>query len=122
LLDLDVRTLFIVSISVTMVLGFLLLFAWYQNREIRALGWWAVGHFVMCAGCALLSLRGFLPDVVSIDIANAMILIAAGIGWGGARLFDDRPVPMSACLPAQSCGCSPVSFRYSMNRSMHGSC
>jgi diguanylate cyclase (GGDEF)-like protein len=98
LLDLDVRTLFIVSISVTMVLGFLLLFAWYQNREIRALGWWAVGHFVMCAGCALLSLRGFLPDVVSIDIANAMILIAAGIAWGGARLFDDRPVPMSGVL------------------------
>ena len=98
MLDLDVRTLFIVSISVTMVLGFLLLFAWYQNREIRALGWWAVGHFVMCAGCALLSLRGFLPDVVSIDIANAMILIAAGIGWGGARLFDDRPVPMSGVL------------------------
>jgi len=81
-----------------MVLGFLLLFAWYQNREIRALGWWAVGHFVMCAGCALLGLRGFLPDVVSIDIANAMILIAAGIGWGGARLFDDRTVPMSGVL------------------------
>ncbi|MBX3520422.1 MAG: GGDEF domain-containing protein [Xanthobacteraceae bacterium] len=98
MLDLDVRTLFIVSISVTIVLGFLLLFAWYQNRETRALGWWAVGHFVMCVGCALLGLRGAIPDVVSIDIANAMILIAAGIGWGGARLFDDRSVPLSGVL------------------------
>jgi len=81
-----------------MVLGFLLLFAWYQNREIRALGWWSVGHFVMCAGCSLLGLRGFIPDVLSIDIANALILVASGIGWGGARQFDDRSVPISGVL------------------------
>lgn len=98
MIDLDVRTLFVVSISVTLVLGFLLLFAWYQNREIRALGWWSVGHFVMCAGCSLLGLRGLIPDVLSIDIANALILIAAGVGWGGARLFDDRTVPLSGVL------------------------
>jgi diguanylate cyclase (GGDEF)-like protein len=98
LLDLDVRTLFIVSISVTMVLGFLLLFAWFQNRGIRALGWWSGSHFVMCAGAGLLSARGLIPDVVSMDIANALILIACGMGWGGARLFDDRSVPLSGVL------------------------
>jgi diguanylate cyclase (GGDEF)-like protein len=97
-LDLDVRTLFIVSISVTMVLGFLLLFAWYQNREIRALGWWSASHFVMCIGAGLLGARGFIPDVVSIDIANALLLIACGMGWGGARLFDERSVPVSGVL------------------------
>jgi diguanylate cyclase (GGDEF)-like protein len=97
-LDLDVRTLFIVSISVTMVLGFLLLFAWYQNREIRALGWWSASHFLMCAGAGLLGARGFIPDAVSIDIANALILISCGVGWAGARLFDDRTVPMSGVL------------------------
>jgi diguanylate cyclase (GGDEF)-like protein len=97
-LELDVRTLFIVSISVTMVLGFLLLFAWYQNRGIRALAWWSSSHFVMCAGAGLLGARGFLPDVVTIDIANAMILVACGIGWGGARLFDDRSAPISGVL------------------------
>lgn len=98
MLDLDVRTLFIVSISVTAVLGFLLLFAWYQNREIRALGWWSASHFVMCLGAGLLGARGFIPDVVSIDIANGLILISCGIGWGGARLFDDRTVPISGVL------------------------
>ncbi|HRF10299.1 MAG TPA: GGDEF domain-containing protein [Xanthobacteraceae bacterium] len=97
-LDLDVRTLFIVSISVTLVLGFLLLFAWYQNREIRALSWWSMSHFVMCAGAGLLGARGFIPDVISIDMANVMILLSCGIGWGGARLFDDRTVPMSGVL------------------------
>jgi diguanylate cyclase (GGDEF)-like protein len=97
-LDLDVRTLFIVSISVTLVLGFLLLFAWYQNREIRALYWWSVSHFVMCAGAGLLGARGYIPDVVSIDLANVMILLSCGIGWGGARLFDERTVPLSGVM------------------------
>lgn len=98
MLDLDVRTLFIVSISVTLVLGFLLLFAWYQNREIRALYWWSVSHFVMCAGAGLLGARGYIPDVVSIDLANVMILLSCGIGWGGARLFDERTVPLSGVM------------------------
>jgi diguanylate cyclase (GGDEF)-like protein len=98
LIDLDVRTLFIVSISVTLVLGFLLLFTWYQNRQIRALGWWSASHFVMCAGAGLLGARGFLPDVLSIDIANALLLFSCGLAWGGARLFDERTVPISGVL------------------------
>ncbi len=98
MLDLDVRTLFIVSISVTLVLGFLLLFAWYQNREIRALGWWSASHFVTCLGAGLLGARGYVPDVLSIDIANMLILLACGFAWGGARLFDDRSVPISGVL------------------------
>jgi diguanylate cyclase (GGDEF)-like protein len=97
-IDLDVRTLFIVSISVTLVLGFLLLFTWYQNREIRALGWWSASHFVMCAGAGLLGARGLVPDVLSMEIANALILVSCGLAWGGARLFDDRPVPLSGVL------------------------
>jgi diguanylate cyclase (GGDEF)-like protein len=98
LIDLDIRTLFIVSVSVTTVLGFLLLFTWYQNREIRALGWWSASHFVTCAGAVMLGARGHIPDVLSIDIANALILFACGLAWGGSRLFDDRAVPVSGVL------------------------
>ena len=98
MLDLDVKTLFIVSISVTLVLGVLLLFTWYQNRGIRALGWWSASHFVMCAGASLLGARGLIPDVLSMEIANALILISCGLAWGGARQFDDRPVPLSGVL------------------------
>jgi diguanylate cyclase (GGDEF)-like protein len=96
--DLDVRTLFIVSISVTLVLGFLLLFTWHQNRQIRALGWWSASHFVMCAGCALLGARGYVSDTLSIDISSALILLACGLSWGGARLFDERVAPISGVL------------------------
>ncbi len=95
MLDLDVRTLFIVSISVTLVLGFLLLFTWYQNRQIRALGWWSLSHFVICAGAGLLGARGYIPDVISIDISNALILLSCGFAWGAARQFDERSVPIS---------------------------
>lgn len=98
MLDLDLRTLFIVSLSVTMVLGFLLLFAWYQNRGVRALGWWGGCHFVAIAGVGLIGARGIIPDVISIDIANALILASVGMAWAAARLFDDRPVPISGVI------------------------
>jgi hypothetical protein len=36
---LDVPTLFMISTCVTAVLGLFLLFAWIQDRSIRALAW-----------------------------------------------------------------------------------
>jgi hypothetical protein len=39
-MSLDVPTLFIISTCVTAVLGLFLLFAWVQDRSVRALAWW----------------------------------------------------------------------------------
>jgi diguanylate cyclase (GGDEF)-like protein len=97
-LDLDVKTLFVVSIAVATVLGGLLLFAWYQNRQVRALKTWGLAHFACCIGAALIVARGKIPDVVSIDLANAIFLIGCGMVWAAARSFDDRAAPMSAIL------------------------
>ncbi len=36
--------------------------------------------------------RGAVPDFVSIDIANALVLLAFGMTWAGARIFDGRKV------------------------------
>ena len=39
-MNLDVNTLFMVTIYVEAILGLLLLFAWAQNTQIRAVAWW----------------------------------------------------------------------------------
>ena len=39
-MNLDVNTLFLVTIYVEAILGLLLLFAWVQNAGIRAVAWW----------------------------------------------------------------------------------
>jgi hypothetical protein len=40
-MNLDVNTLFLVTIYVEAILGLLLLFAWAQNTAIAAVAWWA---------------------------------------------------------------------------------
>ena len=39
-INLDVNTLFLVTIYVEAILGLLLLFAWVQNTAIYAVAWW----------------------------------------------------------------------------------
>jgi diguanylate cyclase (GGDEF)-like protein len=91
-MDLDVKTMFVVTIAVAAVLGFLLFYAWYQQRRITSLAWWGGAHFVACCAVWLISQRGELSDFWSIEIANALLLVAAGMTWMGARLFDGNKV------------------------------
>jgi diguanylate cyclase (GGDEF)-like protein len=91
-MHLDVGTLSVVTVFVTALLGALLVFAGLQNRSIRAPMWWGAAQIVGAAGLALVTSRGSIPDFISIDIGNALVLLAYGLVWAGARLFDGRKV------------------------------
>ena len=91
-MHLDVGTLSVVTVFVTALLGALLVFAGMQNRSIRALLWWGSAQIVGAIGLGLVSARGSVPNFVSIDIANALVLLAYGLTWAGARKFDGRKV------------------------------
>lgn len=87
-MELDVKTMFVVTISVTAILGMLLLFAWYQHRKIDALLWWGLAHMVASVGVWMIGARGYLAPFWSIEVSNALLFLAAGMTWTGARLFD----------------------------------
>jgi diguanylate cyclase (GGDEF)-like protein len=91
-MHLDVGTLSVVTVFVTALLGALLVFAGLQNRGIRAPMWWGAAQIVGAVGLALATSRGAVPDFVSIDVANALVLFAYGLTWAGARNFDGRRV------------------------------
>jgi diguanylate cyclase (GGDEF)-like protein len=91
-MNLDVGTLSVVTVFVTALLGALLVFAGLQNRSIRAPMWWGAAQIIGAVGLALVTSRGAVPDFVSIDIANALVLLAYGLTWAGARVFDGRKV------------------------------
>jgi predicted signal transduction protein with EAL and GGDEF domain len=91
-MHLDVGTLSVVTVFVTALLGALLVFAGMQNRSIRALLWWGSAQIIGAIGLALVSARGSVPDFISIDAANALVLLAYGFTWAGARKFDGRRV------------------------------
>ncbi len=90
-MNLDVNTLFMVTIYVEAILGLLLLFAWVQNTAITAVAWWGFAHLIRAGSVVLFGMYGSVPDLVSIDLANALLFTAFAVTWTGARVFDGRP-------------------------------
>ncbi|MCW5691304.1 MAG: GGDEF domain-containing protein [Pseudolabrys sp.] len=91
-MSLDVHTLFQVTVYVEAILGLLLLFAWAQNMAIRAVAWWGFAHLIRASSIVLFGMYGDAPDVLTIDVANALLFTAFAVTWTGARVFDGRPV------------------------------
>jgi len=91
-MSLDVNTLFVVTIYVEAILGLLLLFAWAQNTAIYAVCWWGFAHLIRAASVMLFGMYGTAPDLITIDLANALLFTAFAVTWTGARVFDGRPV------------------------------
>jgi len=89
-MNLDVNTLFLVTIYVEAILGLLLLFAWVQNTAITAVAWWGFAHLLRAASVTLFGLYGSVSDLISIDLANAVLFTAFAVTWTGARVFDCR--------------------------------
>ncbi len=81
-----------VTIYVEAILGLLLLFAWVQNTAITAVAWWGFAHLLRAASVTLFGMYGSAPDLISIDLSNALLFTAFAVTWTGARVFDGRPV------------------------------
>jgi diguanylate cyclase (GGDEF)-like protein len=94
-MNLDVNTLFLVTIYVEAILGLLLLFAWVQNTAITAVAWWGFAHLLRAISVMLFGLFGSVSDLISIDLANTLLFTAFAVTWTGARVFDHRrPLPV----------------------------
>lgn len=91
-MNLDVNTLFLVTIYVEAILGLLLLFAWVQNTAIYAVAWWGFAHLLRAASVVLFGMYGSVSDLISIDLANAILFTSFAVTWTGARVFDGRKV------------------------------
>ena len=89
-INLDVNTLFLVTIYVEAILGLLLLFAWVQNTAIYAVAWWGFADLLRAASIMLFGKYGSVSDLISIDLANAILFTAFAVTWTGARVFDHR--------------------------------
>src|SRR5215475_8526669 len=95
-MNLDVNTLFLVTIYVEAILGLLLLFAWIQNAQIRAVAWWGCAHLLRASSVVLFGMYGSVSQAISIDLANALLFLSFAVTWTGARVFDGRkPVPLA---------------------------
>lgn len=99
-MPLDAPTLFFVTIVVMAMISLLLLWVWLHNQSVKTLAWWSGALLLEAIGTTLVLLRGRIPDALSIDLANALLIAACGLIWSGARIFSHRTVHPSFALGA----------------------
>jgi diguanylate cyclase (GGDEF)-like protein len=97
-MELHVPTLAMVAVFVTAILGGLLLMAWRCDQSTGALVWWGIGYLLGGFAFGLLSARGAIPDVLSLDIANGSLLLSYTLFLAGARAFGGRDTPPTVFL------------------------
>jgi signal transduction histidine kinase/ActR/RegA family two-component response regulator len=97
-LQLHIPTLLIVSTLLSTTLGVMWLCLAWSGTRVRGLYHMGLANLLFSAGAVLTSFRGTIPAFLSIDIANAMILVACGFCWCTARLFDNRPARASVTM------------------------
>ncbi len=56
------------------------------------MAWWGFAHLVRAASIVLFGMYGSAPDLITIDLANALLFTAFAVTWTGARVFDGRPI------------------------------
>jgi diguanylate cyclase (GGDEF)-like protein len=95
-LSLDIPTLFIVSTCVVALLGLFLFFAWIQDRSIRALAWWGAAYLLGGVGVALWIADEAVSPPLPYGFSNALLFVACGMVWNGARVFYGRRVRLLA--------------------------
>jgi len=99
-MQLHIPTLALVAVFVTVILGALLLFAWRRDQSTDAPAWWGVGYLVGGISFALLSARGEIANVFSIEIANGLLLLGYSFLLAGTRAFSGRETPVTVFLIA----------------------
>ena len=95
-MKLEIETLFHVSVTVSALVGLLLLLAWREASDRRELGWWGAAFLLIAAGLLLLGLRGGIHHVLSIALANGIVALGAAMLWAGARAHRGRRPPLVA--------------------------
>lgn len=95
---LDSRTLIFMAAAICLPIAVLLFLSWWQNRVERILLWWSGAFLASGVGLSLVVARGNVPDFLSIDISNALMLGGGAMCWAGARAFNGRSTPLGALL------------------------
>jgi diguanylate cyclase (GGDEF)-like protein len=87
-MQLDLPTISAVNMTVTAILGVVLLLIWARERESPLIGWWGLALLIQAAGLAM------VPVLLSADLplaaAGALFVLGDGVKWKAAREFAHR--------------------------------
>lgn len=84
---LDLRTLSFVLMLTTIALSILMMFIWKSSKTYPGFGFWAFANVFISLGFMLLSLRGIMPDLITVIFANSLIFGGIVLFFTGNRRF-----------------------------------
>jgi diguanylate cyclase (GGDEF)-like protein len=88
---LDTATLLTVATCITGLLGVIILVIWVQERGTRALAWWGAAYLMGGSAVSLWGAQEAAPAFGQVA-PNALLFLACGMIWSGARIFQGRAV------------------------------
>ncbi|WP_431858036.1 GGDEF domain-containing protein [Azospirillum sp.] len=97
---LDIRTLLVVSLLLSAMMGMALFLTWRVNRGITALRQWAFAYLLLAAGLVMTALRGPAPSTLELVASNALVGATPAVIWLGIRSFLGLPAPRRALAAA----------------------
>ena len=80
-MNLDVNTLFLVTIYVEAILGLLLLFVWLQNTAVTAVAWWGFALLLLMIADGAITPR----EVASVVVDLAALSGVVALVWSRGR-------------------------------------
>ncbi|HQR05028.1 MAG: GGDEF domain-containing protein [Proteobacteria bacterium] len=94
MLDFDNRSLLMSTCLLALIATLLLLGMWRGLRhQVVGLHEWALGSLMLTAAAPLFLMRGWVPDFVSVMLANLLLVAGLLTNYAGLRRFRGRPVP-----------------------------
>jgi diguanylate cyclase (GGDEF)-like protein len=87
------RTIVLSVVLIALTTGALLLVSSRQNNDRRSLVAWGIANIMGGVGAAMLSLRGFAPELITVVIGNALIILSYSLNAKGTLDFCRRNVP-----------------------------
>jgi diguanylate cyclase (GGDEF)-like protein len=116
-MTLDLPTLSAAAAFATTIVAVMLLLTWWRSRSVVTLGLWGAALLIATAGGIVVALRGPLPLYWSVVIGGGLLLLAYGLMWSGARLFEGR-IPLWSAAAAGAavwtCACQFAAFMTDM--------
>lgn len=91
-MQVGLESLLTMTVDIEAMLGLLLLFAWVQNTSIHSVAWWGFAYLLRAGSIFLFGMYGTASELITIDLANAILFISFAITWTGARVFGGRSV------------------------------
>ena len=90
---LDIRTLAILSTLIALLLAGAMFIIARTNLQIRSVHYWAYGNSLIALGFLLIGLRGIVPQLLSVTVANSVIAAGFGMLVLGIGEYLGRPQP-----------------------------